>query len=149
MFKSIALPMVRGGRIKCMTPDEIKSFAEVSQSIQDKEGVSKKEADAMAAAAGRRDLGQAEMTRRSEEGRKESESKSAVTTQELEDTGGLVVGSELDMAIQDLSDVMSGLSTVDMDDVMKFIQSEIPKRATFKANSVKKSADTDVQNLDE
>ena len=45
-------------------------FSKLSSSIQKKEGVSKKAADAITAAAGRKKLGQAEMTRRSVAGRK-------------------------------------------------------------------------------
>lgn len=51
--------------------NEESNFDKLANKIKDKEGVSDKEADAIAADAGRKSLGQAEMTRRSVAGREQ------------------------------------------------------------------------------
>lgn len=76
-------------------------FKEVSSAIQRKEGYSKERADAITAAAGRKELGEAEMERRAKEGKKHAKKSMEEELSEVPADQRLAVVAEIDRRIDE------------------------------------------------
>lgn len=72
MFADLHFPMIQDGKLTSVKAGHLKSFAAVSESIQDKEGVSKDVADKIAGKIGEEKYGKEGMAERSKEGREKS-----------------------------------------------------------------------------